>query len=183
MVRALVPRSIPVNRILKPVVFLLAAVFFLVDVIFMTVARPISKWVAARWIFERLHAWIISLRPYPTLLLFAVPVIALEPVKPVAAYLAGTGHVAMGIIALIVGEILKLVLVERLFSVSRDKLMSIPAFAWTYWKYRAAKAWIIPAEAWQAVQRWSRVAQYAIRSYILELKASQRPRRITFQSR
>jgi hypothetical protein len=38
------------------------------------------------------------------------------------------------VVFLIVGEILKLVLVERLF-VGRDKLMSIPAFAWIYWKY------------------------------------------------
>jgi hypothetical protein len=172
-----------VNRILKPTIFLAAAIYFLVDAVFMTVARPISKWVASCWIFERLHAWIVSLRPYPTLFLFAVPVIVLEPVKPVAVYLAGTGHVATGTIVLVVGEILKLVLVERLFSVSRDKLMSIPAFAWCYWKYRAIKDWIISAEAWQAIQRWRRVAQYAIQSYVRELKASQTPRRITFQSR
>jgi hypothetical protein len=183
MVRALVGRSVHVNRVLKPVVFLLAAIYFLVDLIFMTVAKPLSNWVAAYRIFEGLRAWIVSLRPYPTLLLFAAPLIALEPVKPVATYLALTGHLAIGIIVLVVGEILKLVLVERLFSVSRDKLMSIPAFAWAYRRYRAGKDWVTSAEAWQAVQRWSRVARYAIRSYVLESKASQRPRHITFQSR
>jgi hypothetical protein len=183
MVGTLVPRSIHVNRILKPMVFLLAAIYFMVDAIFMTVARPLSNWVADHWILERLRAWIVSLRPYPTLVLFAVPLVALEQVKPVAAYLVGTGHVAMGMIVLVVGEILKLVMVERLFSVSRDKLMSIPAFAWAYWKYRAARDWMASAAAWQAVRRWSLIAQYAIRKYSRELKASQGPRRITFQSR
>jgi hypothetical protein len=182
MVCALVPRSINMNRVLKPVVFLLAAIYFLVDAIFMTIARPMSNWVAEHWVFERLRAWIVSLRPYPTLLLFAVPLIALEPVKPVAAYLVGTGHVAMGMIVLVVGEIVKLVLVERLFSVSRDKLMSIPTFAWAYWKFRAAKDWLTSAEAWQALRRWSLTAHYTIRSYVTELKAPQRLRRITFQS-
>jgi AraC-like DNA-binding protein len=51
-----------------------------------------------------LRAQIVSLRPYPTLALFAVPLIVLEPVKPVAAYLAGTAtlraaceeHLGMG---------------------------------------------------------------------------------------
>src|SRR3984893_4897807 len=95
-----------------------------------------SNWVAEHWVFERLRAWIVSLRPYPTLFLFAVPLVALEPVKPIAAYLLGTGHVAMGIFVLVVGEILKLMLVERLFGISRDKLMSIRTFAWPYWKYR-----------------------------------------------
>ena len=63
-------------------------------------------------------------------------------VKPVAAYLAATDHFAFGPMALVVGELLKFVLVERLFSVSREKLMSIPAFAWTYWKYRLARSWL-----------------------------------------
>lgn len=170
------------NRVLKPVVFLLASIYFLVDAIFLSVAKPLSNWIAEHWIFESLRAWIVSLRPYPTLLLFAVPLIVLEPVKPAAAYLVGTGHFAMGMIVLVVGEILKLVLVERLFSVSRDKLMSIPVFASAYWKYRAAKDLMISTETWQAVRRWSRIAQYAIRSYVLALKASQDPRRITFQS-
>ena len=43
-------------------------------------------------------------------------VIMLEPVKPVAAYLAATGQMVSSVVTLIVGELLKLVLVERLFS-------------------------------------------------------------------
>jgi hypothetical protein len=96
--------------------------------------------------------------------LFAVPLIVLEPVKPVAAYLAGTGHIAMGMIVFVVGEVLKLVLVERLFSVSRNKLISIPAFAWTYGRYLQAKEWLESFEAWQIARRWRRLARYAVRS-------------------
>ena len=103
----------------------------------MTVARPLAYWIAAHWMLKILRNWIVSLRPHPTLLLFAVPLIVLEPVKPVAAYLAATSHVAMGMVDLVVGEILKLVLVERLFSVSRDKLMSIPAFCLGLWEVQS----------------------------------------------
>src|ERR1700678_1578445 len=46
---------------------------------------------------------------------------------------------ATGLICLVVAEILKLILVERLFRVSRNKLMSIPAFALAYGKYIAAR--------------------------------------------
>ena len=79
--------------------------------------------------FRRFRGWIRSLRPYPSLSLFSVPVIMLEPVKPVAAYLAATGQMVSSVVTLIIGELLKLVLVERLFSITRDKLMKIPAFA------------------------------------------------------
>jgi hypothetical protein len=96
--------------------------------------------------------------------LFAVPLIVLEPVKPVAAYLAGTGHIAVGLIVLVIGEVLKLVLVERLFSVSRNKLISIPAFAWTYGRYLQAKECLESFEAWQTARRWRRLVRYAVRS-------------------
>ena len=103
------------KRILKPFTYILAAVYFVVDALFMTVARPIARWIGRHFQFKRLRAWIRSLPPYPSLALFSVPVIILEPVKPVAAYLAATGQVVSGALTFIVGELLKLVLVERLF--------------------------------------------------------------------
>jgi hypothetical protein len=77
-----------VKRMLKPVTYVLAALYFLVDAAFMAIAKPISDWLARHVVLRRLRAWIKSLRPYPSLALFSVPVIMLEPVKPVAAYLA-----------------------------------------------------------------------------------------------
>src|SRR6202035_451061 len=50
-------------------------------------------------------------------------------------YLAATGQMVSSVVTLIVGELLKLVLVERLFSLTRDKLMKIPAFVWAYTKF------------------------------------------------
>ena len=122
------------NRIVRPLIFVLAAIYFLVDAIFVTVAGPVATWIGERWILSGFRAWIASLSPYATLALFAVPLIVLEPVKPVAAYLAGIGHVKLSLAVLVVGELLKLVLVERLFGLSRDKRMSIPACAWAYGK-------------------------------------------------
>lgn len=167
------------NRMMKSAMFMLASIHLLVDAVLMTVARPL----VAHWMFGSIRAQIVSLRPYPTLALFAVPLIVLEPVKPVAAYLAGTGHITMGMFVLVVGEVLKLVLLQRLFSVSRDKLISIPAFAWTYGMYLQAKEWLESFEAWQAARRWKCLAQHAVRSFVQEVKASQRLERVSFQPR
>jgi hypothetical protein len=112
-----------------------------------------------------------------------VPLIVLEPIKPVAAYLGATGHVMTGVAIFVVGEILKLVLVERLFTVSRDKLMSIAAFAWTYGQYRQMRDWLESTEAWQAVRRWSKIALYSARIHLLQFKSFQKPVRISVQSR
>ena len=157
------------KRILKPVTCVLAAIYFLVDAVFMAVARPIARWIGRHVQFRRLRAWIRSLRPYPSLALFSVPVIMLEPVKPVAAYLTATGQVLSGAVTFIVGELLKLVLVERLFHLTRDKLMRIPAFAWAYGKYAAAKAWLQATEAWRAVRALAR----AVKDSVARAKARQ----------
>src|ERR1700759_1544852 len=104
------------SRVWKPFVVLVAAIYFVVDAIFASVAHPLSRWLSHQQLFSRLRTWIRSLRPYPSLALFALPVILLEPVKPVAAWLAATGHIMPSLTLLAVGEILKLVLVERLFT-------------------------------------------------------------------
>ena len=172
------------KRILKPLVFVVTAIYFLVDAVVLTLARPIARWLAGHWVFEHLRAWIVSLRPYPTLALFMVPVLILEPVKPVAAYLTATGHVACGLTVLLVGELLKLVLIERLFCISRDKLMSIAAFAWWYDRLRQAREWVESSGVWQLARRWSLLLRHAIRTHMFELNApAQKQQRLSWQRR
>jgi hypothetical protein len=177
------PQGAGVKRIRNLIVFTIAVVYFLMDAIFATVAIPLSRWLAAHWAFARIHRWVLSLRPYPTLLLFVVPLIVLEPAKPVAAYLVGTGHAMLGLAILATAEILKLVFIERLFSVSRDKLLSIPAFAWGYGKYSAVKAWLTSLEAWRVATRWTRFTRSAIQRSVSELPGSSDRRPICFPLR
>jgi uncharacterized membrane protein len=140
-----------VHQALRIASYVLAFAYFLVDALFVSVARPISKWLARHLRLERLRAWIQSLSPYPSLALFSIPVIVLEPVKPVAAYLAATGQFLGAALTLILGELLKLVLVERLFALTRNKLMRIPAFAWLYGYYKQAIGWLRSTAAWQSI--------------------------------
>jgi hypothetical protein len=158
-------RSIRVKRLLRLVVFVLVAIYVLMSAVLRAVVNPIADWIAEHWISERLAKWIVALPPYPTLALFALPLIVLEPVKPVAAYLAATNHIALGLTALVVGELLKFFLVERLFSVNHEKLMSIPAFARAHGRYRHVRDWLESTWVWLAMRRLNSVVQYATRSY------------------
>ncbi|WP_312017145.1 hypothetical protein [Bradyrhizobium jicamae] len=140
------------KRILKVLTYIAAGLYLLVDAIFMTLARPIADWIGKHVELTRLRAWIKSLPPYQSLALFSVPVIVLEPIKPIAAYLAATGQFLSSVVTFIVGELLKLVLVERLFSLTREKLMRIPTFAKLYTMYSQAIAWLKATEAWRTVR-------------------------------
>ena len=175
------------KRILKVVTYIAAGVYLLVDVIFMTLAKPIANWIDRHVRLRRLRDWIRSLSPYRSLALFSVPVIVLEPIKPIATYLAATGQVLSGVLTFIFGELLKLVLVERLFSLTQGKLMKIPAFARLYRWYSQAMAWLKATEAWRTLESLARSGRQYFKgiaarlAYWVELHrhqpARRRPRR------
>src|SRR5260370_17082078 len=119
-------------RTWKTPVLVLATVYFVLDGLFSYVTRPIAVWISKMRFLQRIRRWVVSLRPYPSLALFAVPVIILEPAKPLAGYLAATGHFCAGAITFVAAEVLKLSLVERLFQLNRKKLLSIPLFSHPY---------------------------------------------------
>jgi hypothetical protein len=171
------------TRIFKPFVFLLVAIYFVVDAAFWMIARPVARLLGDHWIFGSVRTWITSLRPYPTLALFIVPVVVLEPAKPVAAYLTATGHVVSGLAVLGVAELLKLVLIERLFRISRDKLMSIPAFAWCYGKFQQARSWVESLDAWRLMRLLLLTAKRAVRSHVADIRTSRKQQRLSWQSR
>ena len=154
------------KRILQGVVLTVAVLYFLIDVLFLSIIKIIFKHLANISVVIRVSAWIASLGPYPTLALFLIPIILLEPVKPVTAYLVATGHAVYGVLVIIVGEAIKIAVVERMFQMNRDKLMSIPAFAWAYNLIMPWLDYLRALPAWQAVLKRYEAAKAAVRGII-----------------
>jgi hypothetical protein len=117
------------TRVWNTPIFAIALVYFIVDGVFSYVTQPITIWLARLRLFERVRFWVTSLPPYPSFALFAVPVIILA------------------------AEVLKLTVVERLFQLNKDKLLSIPAFAWGYRYWRAMMEIVESLEVWKAARR------------------------------
>jgi|SRR5581483_3293337 len=140
------------RRLWKSLAYVAAAIYFIADVLLLSFVRPISRWLAVIFPMPKVRAWIRSLPPYPCLALFSVPVVILEPVKMVAAYMAATGQFILAVTMFIVGELVKLVLVERLFELTKTKLMKIQAFAWAYNHYALAKSWVKKTGAWKVAR-------------------------------
>ena len=156
-------------------IFAIAAVYFIIDGVFSYVTRPLTAWLSKKRFLERLRHWVTSVGPYPSLALFAVPVIILEPAKPLSAYLIGTGHFFAGAVVFIAAEVLKLTVVERLFHLNKKKLLSIPAFAWGYGKWRLMMDWLEATSAWRISRRiavktatWLRAVRSRLRFHAKE---------------
>src|ERR1700681_4490186 len=164
------------TRIWNTPVFVLATLYFVVDGVFSHITRPITVWLAKKQLFERVRLWIISLGPYSSLALFALPVIILEPAKPLAGYLLGTGHFFTGAVVFITAEVLKLTFVERLFQLNRNKLLSIPAFAWGYQYWRRMMDAVESMEVWKASRRLAADAARMVRTRWSQYRRAHRSR-------
>jgi hypothetical protein len=154
------------KRALKILGYALVTIYFIADLAFESVAVPLSRWIGQLRILQPLNAWIAGLRPYPALALFSVPVVILEPVKPVGAFLLSEGYIVEGALTICAGEILKITLVERLFRLTRDRLMQIPAFAFLYRYWIRFHDWMTSSEVWRwacnQIARWKLRFQSAI---------------------
>ena len=142
------------TNILKPVVWALVVAYFLIDALFVAFIRPIGRWIEKAPALLRITAWIESLGPYQSLFLFIVPLLVLEPVKPVGLYLIGTGRLIAGVGFLIVGEAVKILVLERLFHITRPKLMSFRAFAWVYYRVTRIFAYFRSLRVWKSAHKW-----------------------------
>jgi hypothetical protein len=169
-------------RLWKIPLFMVATAYFVVDGLFSYVTRPISAWIGQMRLFERARRWIVSLRPYPSLALFAVPVIILEPVKPLAGYLVATGHLLSGAATFIAGEVVKLTCVERLFELNRTKLLSIPAFATAYGYWRRMMDALEAMEVWKMSRRLVDEAVRILRTRWLQFKRAKALYRLQFRA-
>jgi len=142
-----------IRRIVSSVVSAVAVVYFVLDAVFLGILKPFLNWLGRQPVLIRLGDWITALGPYPSLLLLGIPVVVLEPLKPLGFYVIATGHPIQGSAIVAGAEVAKVVVVERLFRLSRDKLLTIRWFAWGY---RLVTGWLTRLRAlaaWQAVVR------------------------------
>lgn len=87
-------------------------------------------------VWRQLERLILRLPPWAALLAFGMPVLALVPIKLLALYLLGEGHVAAGLVLVLAAK-----LAARLFQLTQPALMQLKWFArayvpWKRWKDR-----------------------------------------------
>jgi hypothetical protein len=140
------------KAIFAPFIIVAAAVYFIIDALALSILKPLLRKIANLFLFKFAARWIASLGAYPTLALFLVPLVLLEPTKPFSLYIIASGHFVFGITALILGEIFKITIVERIFHIGRPKLMTIKAFAWVYNFIFEWLTWLQAMPTWQSAK-------------------------------
>jgi hypothetical protein len=112
----------------------------------------IGRWPGFRWV----EGWVRRLPPYAALALFALPMLALLPIKLLALWLIGQGRALLGAAVIVATKLVGTAIVARLFTLTQPALMRLAWFArlyarWTAWKH-ALLAWARASAAWRAAR-------------------------------
>lgn len=144
----------------RAVMTVAVVIYTLLDELLFPLFRPLIAWLSALRLFQRLGDWLGRLPPYAALVALGVPFVVIEPMKVVAIWWAGTGHVITGTIGLLLAHALSLLVVERIFHAVYQPLMRIEWFArllgWLFGLRDRAIGWAKSTAAWQAAASWVR---------------------------
>ena len=144
-----------------------AVLYFLVDLIFLSIVRPLRRrLMALKWV-TRLRGWVSTLNRYAAPLLLVVPWLILEPIKPLGFILFRHKHHLAATLLIIGGEFIKLSLFEQLFDMTKPKLMSFLWFARCYNAWRATLEYLRSLLAWRRMLGWYRTVRTWVRNHWL----------------
>jgi hypothetical protein len=123
------------RRLLQPVCVLLA-VIFLIEAWLWDHLEPIVERVVARIPFRAFKQWLServdALSPAMTLIVFAVPVIPLFPLKLVGLWLLAHEYWLAATIVIVLGKFVGVGVTAFIFDVTRAKLLEMGWFRKTY---------------------------------------------------
>jgi hypothetical protein len=123
--------------------------------------EPLSALLAR---LARLQVWawverrIAALPPWGAVAIFLVPAFALFPIKLLALFVIGRGHVFMGVVVLLAAKVVGTAVLARLFTLTQPSLMRLAWFArwyprWKNWKDKII-AEVRRSRLWQMGRRW-----------------------------
>src|SRR5438477_9974437 len=121
------------RRLTRPLLILLALVFlfetWLWEHLKPVVARVVS-FIPWDMFKARVAAAIERLPPYPTLLVFLIPVILLLPLKVVGFWMLGHGFWLGALMVLTFAKIVSFGFTAFIFDLPRPSLLELPWFVW-----------------------------------------------------
>src|SRR5262245_30212963 len=124
-----------IRRLFRPLLILLALIFLFEAWLWSRLA-PIVAWVVARipWAAfkAKLAGAIRRLPPYPTFLVFLVPVLLLLPLKVLALWMLAHGSWLGAVGVLAFAKMVSVGVTAFIFELTRPKLLELDWFRWLY---------------------------------------------------
>ncbi|WP_371348143.1 hypothetical protein [Ancylobacter sp. IITR112] len=124
------PGRRPLRAALGVLFRLLCAPLILLDELVRPFYRPLIARLAALGIMRAFERWIAARSVWTILVLLAVPYVTIEPLKFVALVWIADGWPKAGTVLFLLAYLVSFVVIERIYSAGRPKLMTLPWVAW-----------------------------------------------------
>ena len=160
----------------RPLMLLLAAAFLFESWFWqgcIALGRRIVALIPCAALKAHIAAAIAKLPAPVVLVVFLIPVAIIEPMQTVCVYLIARGYLLLGILGFVALKFFGLGLIAVTFDLTREKLLSMPWFAWVYAKFVAFHAFAhdLIAPYKEAVTREMRALRQRARAYWVRLRA------------
>lgn len=123
-------RASPLWRVLGFLLRLLCTPLILLDELVRPLYRPLIARLAALRIMHAFERWIAARSVTTILVLLVVPYVTIEPLKIVALVWIADGWARAGTVLFLLAYLVSFVIIERIYSAGRAKLMTVPWMAW-----------------------------------------------------
>lgn len=158
------PARNPLITVLRLAFRLVCAVVIVLDELVRPLYRPLLDRLAALKLVQAFERWVGGLPAYAVLVLIAVPYGVVEPLKFLALLHIANGHVRMGTFLFLLAHLVSFVLIERVFTAGKAKLMTVRWMAYVIETaasvHRAVAEWLnlsaLKLRA-RALWRWARL--------------------------
>lgn len=158
------------KRLLRLPFEILLVPLILLDELVRPIYRPLLRWIASWRFMQRLETWVGARHPFAILVLLAIPFAFAEPLKVVSLLWIADGHFKTGTFTLILAYLTSFVVVERIYSAGRDKLLSIGWFAWMMGVMVSVRTalldWVHQTAFWQAAIRMKEQVTATVRRWL-----------------
>src|SRR3954471_1162342 len=130
------------RRLLRPL-WILLALLFLFEAWLWDHLAPAVRWlverIAWRQLRERVAALIERLPPYPTFLVFLIPILLLLPIKFAGLWMLARGYWLGAVATLAAAKVVSMGVTAFIFDLTRPKLLQLP---WFYRLYQRVLIWL-----------------------------------------
>lgn len=157
----------PVGGLPQLLISIVVVPVLVLDAILRPLYGPLLRAIVRLRLLAAILAQVTRLPPYGILFVLAVPFVIAEPMKLVALYWMGTGHLIMGSATLVLAYGMSFILVERIYDAGREKLMRILGLcrlmSWVTDHRDAFLVWLRATRVWQQAQSVQAFARDGLR--------------------
>lgn len=91
--------------------------------------RPVARWFAGLDLIRAMERRIARAAPLTVLAMLVIPLVVVEPLKFVSVFWAAGGHATEGTVVFVLAYLVSFVVLERIYTVGRPQLMTLPLAA------------------------------------------------------